>query len=254
VATVEEALRHAGEPDAAPTFGEAAITSLRRLAVCVLAGAVTGVVVGGIGGRLAMMLLAISSPSAKGVTSDDGFEIGQFTLAGTLNLLLVGVLLGVFGGAIYSVVRHLRMGPRWFEIGALAIGPGVVVGSLLVHTDGVDFRLLQPLWLTVSLFVIIPAAYGAALTVLAERWLAPGSKAASLHPALASAPVVLVAPLFPVAVPLVCGWLLLYALRQMSWAKPLMGHPAVLVIGRGALAVAFVVASVGLASDVITLM
>ena len=254
MATVEEASSRAAEPDAAPTFGQAAVTSLRRLAVCVLAGAVTGVLIGGIGGRLAMMLLAITSPSAKGVTSDDGFEIGQFTLAGTLSLLLVGLLLGAFGGAIYSVVRYLRMGPRWFEIAALAIGPGVVVGSMLVHTDGVDFVLLRPLWLAVALFVIIPAAYGALLTVLAERWLVPGSKAASLHPALAIAPVVLVAPIFPVAVPLISGWLLLYALRQMTWAKPLTGHPAVLVIGRGALAVVFVVASVGLARDVITLM
>lgn len=57
----------------------AAELALRRLAAITVAGAVLGVLVGGVGGRLAMVLLAALNPRATGVTSDDGFTIGQFT-------------------------------------------------------------------------------------------------------------------------------------------------------------------------------
>ena len=40
-----------------------------------------------------------------------------------------------------------------------------------MHTDGVDFRLLDPLWLTVGLFVLIPALWGATVVVVTERLL-----------------------------------------------------------------------------------
>src|SRR5262245_45478307 len=67
----------------------------RRMGALTAVGALLGLVVGGIGGRLAMMLLARLNPEATGVTSDDGFTIGQFTLSDTLNLLLIATLLGV---------------------------------------------------------------------------------------------------------------------------------------------------------------
>ena len=77
----------------------------RGFAVATAAGALSGLLVGGIVGRLAMMLLARLAPETTGVRSDDGFLIGQFTLSGTLNLLALGTLLGVLGGGIYFVVR-----------------------------------------------------------------------------------------------------------------------------------------------------
>jgi hypothetical protein len=40
-----------------------------------------------------------------------------------------------------------------------------------VHTDGVDFRFLDPLWLTVGLFVLIPGLWGASVIVVTERVL-----------------------------------------------------------------------------------
>ncbi|MGH3334864.1 MAG: hypothetical protein ACRDOZ_03520 [Nocardioides sp.] len=44
----------------------------------------SGALAVGVLGRLAMLLLAQLNPLATGVTSDDGFEIGQFTLSGSL--------------------------------------------------------------------------------------------------------------------------------------------------------------------------
>ena len=50
----------------------------------VVAGISTGVVVVGLGSRLAMFVLRLTSPdSAHGVVNDDGLVIGQVTLSGT---------------------------------------------------------------------------------------------------------------------------------------------------------------------------
>ena len=38
-------------------------------------------------------------------------------------------------------------------------------------TDGVDFRFLDPVWLTVGLFVLIPGLWGATVVVVTERLL-----------------------------------------------------------------------------------
>ena len=45
------------------------------------AGALAGAVVGGLGGRLVMLVLRLTSdPIVLGTTSDDGFEIGRFSV------------------------------------------------------------------------------------------------------------------------------------------------------------------------------
>jgi hypothetical protein len=146
--------------------------AVRRLAAITVAGAVLGVLVGGVGGRLAMMLLAALNPRAAGVTSDDGFTIGQLTVGGTAQLLGTAWQLGLVGAFVYALLRGLMIGPRWFRVLSISVGSGVVVGALIVHTDGVDFTLLQPVSLTVGIFVAIPVVYAALLTLLAEHWIA----------------------------------------------------------------------------------
>jgi hypothetical protein len=132
-----------------------------RLRVIVLAGAVLGVVVGGVGGRLAMLLLrATSNDSVRGTISDDGFEIGRFTLGGTYSLLALGAAIGIIGSAAYGLVAPSLIGPRWFRHLTCALGAGAVVGSMLVHADGIDFTLLTPTWLAIALFIAVPAAFG----------------------------------------------------------------------------------------------
>lgn len=126
----------------------------------VLAGIWLGALVGGLGGRLAMLLLrATSSEHVVGVTSDDGFFIGRVTLGGTYNLIGLGAAIGIIGAAAYRWVEHWLLGPPWFRRLTAALGAGAVVGSMLVHTDGVDFNVLEPQWLAIALFVLIPAAF-----------------------------------------------------------------------------------------------
>ncbi len=141
-----------------------------RLWVLIVAGIPAGVLVAGVGSRVAMMVLRLTSPdSVAGVTSDDGFEIGRFTLSGTYNLLLLGAAIGVIGAAAYRAVQPWLLGPTWFRRFTVAAASGAVVGSMLIDADGVDFRVLQPTWLAVGLFVALPALFGAVVAVAVDR-------------------------------------------------------------------------------------
>lgn len=87
--------------------------ALRQVAGVTAVGLGLGFLVGGIGGRLAMRALFLTShPSVRGLISDDGFAIGRFSFTATLNLLLVGTVLGVLGAFAYAAVRPFLLGPR----------------------------------------------------------------------------------------------------------------------------------------------
>jgi hypothetical protein len=142
----------------------------------VVAGIPVGVVVAGIGSRLAMLLLRLTSPDVvRGVQSDDDFTIGKFTLGGTYNLLVLGAAVGIIGAAAYQWVRPWLLGPWWFRRLTTAFGSGVVVGSLLLHADGIDFRVLKPTWLAISLFIAVPAMFGLTIGPAVDRIGRPGS-------------------------------------------------------------------------------
>jgi hypothetical protein len=147
-----------------------------ELLLLAVAGIPTGAVVVGIGSRLVMLTLRLTSSSQViGVQSDDDFTIGRFTLSGTLNLLLIGAIVGIIGAAAYQWVRPWLIGPRWFRYLTVGLASGAVVGSMLIHADGVDFRLLTPTWLAISLFVALPAAFGVAIALAVDRLDRPDS-------------------------------------------------------------------------------
>jgi hypothetical protein len=149
------------------------ISGVRSLGASVLAGAIGGLVVGGLGGRLFMFVLARMNPEEHGRDTDDGFEMGQFTVSGTLNLLVVTTVIGIIGGLVYLVLRDLRFGPAWFRWISLPVGATVAVGSMLVHSDGIDFRVLDPQWLAVTLTLAVPFLFTVVVAALGDRWLGP---------------------------------------------------------------------------------
>jgi hypothetical protein len=217
---------------ARPGFVASALAAARRLAPITLAGALLGVVVGGVGGRLAMLLLARLNPAATGVESDDGFVMGQFTVANSLRLLLTGMLAGLIGAAVYYAVRGLRFGPRWFQITSFAVGGGVTVGALIVHPDGVDFTLLSPAWLAIALFVAIPALYAGLLTVIAERLLDERSRWWGLPRLVRYAPVGLLG-FVPFLVPILAsGWIIGYLVRSTPSGRVALERPQAYWFGR----------------------
>jgi len=232
------------------TLKPAAALAVRRLAVSALAGAILGFVVGGIGGRLAMSLLASLNGEDAGVESDDGFTMGQVTFSGTLNLLLVGTVLGALGGLVFLAVRNLRMGPAWFATASIAAGATVVVGSLLVHADGVDFTLLEPTGLTIGVILAIPLVYALALPPLADRWLHDDSALMTTTNRLVYVPlIVCVVPLLPVTALLALGWIVaqLVERNSPSGSRLRMTLPW---LARLALTVVFVFAFAGLVDEI----
>jgi len=145
----------------------------RPVGAAAVAGSLTGAVIGGIGGRLAMFVLRLTSdPTLRGLETDDDFTIGIFTGA-TLFLVIVTTFLGIIGGLVYLVVRGWlpERGRPWL-FGALT---GIVGGATVIRPGGIDFTLLEPLGLAVAMFVVLPAAYGVATSLLAERFLADDS-------------------------------------------------------------------------------
>jgi hypothetical protein len=139
----------------------------------VTGGFLAGVLIGGVGGRIAMLVLRLTSaPSLHGVATDDGFTIGRVS-AQTVFLLGVTAGLGIAGGVLYLVVR--RWIPVAWRIPLTTVFFALVGGAGVVGPSEVDFSLLSPLPLAIALFVAIPAAYGAAMPWLTERFLREGS-------------------------------------------------------------------------------
>jgi hypothetical protein len=135
----------------------------------VSAGFVCGVLIGGVGGRLAMLLLRVTSdPNLHGRLTDDGFTIGRVT-SETLFLIGVTAGLGIAGGIFYLIVR--RWIPERWRVPLMTLFFALVGGAGLIGPSEVDFTLLAPLSLAIALFVVIPAAYGAAMPWMTERLL-----------------------------------------------------------------------------------
>jgi hypothetical protein len=194
------------------------------------AGALAGALVGGVGGRVAMLVLRLTSdPIVIGITSDDGFEIGRFTIGDSVGLVAAMAALGTVNGALYatlrgSIPRRLRA-PLWVLFAA------TVGGSQFVHEEGVDFTVLDPSWLAVGAFVLLPGLAALAVVLLVERWLgepprSPGVPWLGLAAAIGTVGLLAAAAL---------GVAVVYA-RRLGVSRPLARAgrvlvPAVLVTG-----------------------
>ena len=125
--------------------------------------------IGGVGGRLAMLALRLTSdPMLRGVSTTTASRSARSS-AETLFLLGVTAGLGMAGGLFYLVVRRW-IPPAW-RIPLMTVFFALVGGAGVVGPSDVDFTLLSPLSLAVTLFVAIPAAYGAAMPWMVERLL-----------------------------------------------------------------------------------
>lgn len=136
------------------------------------AGVAAGFVWGGIGGRIAMRVIFLTSDDrVRGLTSDDGFEIGIISGA-TVFLLIFTTIIGGVAGLGYGLLRVVLRGPQWLVATGVAITLAAGVGGgMIVNDHGIDFVVLEPLSLTVGLFLFIPAAWGVSVVLLTERLL-----------------------------------------------------------------------------------
>ena len=153
-------------------------------------------------------------------------------------------------------MRGLRFGPPWFQLLSLSVGPAVVVGEVLVHTDGVDFRVLDPVELAIGLFVLLPGVYAVVLVLLSDRWLQPGSWWSRARTAVVVRPLlvwVLLFPLLPVLLALVLLWLVQDAVRQTTAGRRLLRWAGWPWVARAALALLFVRSGVVLLDEIAVL-
>ncbi|MGH2529491.1 MAG: hypothetical protein ACRDH0_09205 [Actinomycetota bacterium] len=222
----------------------------RPLAAAVTAGFIAGLAIGGVGGRLAMFVLRLTSdPALRGLKTDDDFTIGIFSGA-TLFLVFLTAIAGAVGGLVYLAVRAWL--PERARPWLFATLTGVVGGALVIRPDGIDFTLLEPLWLAVVMFVALPASYGVAVSLLAERFLA--SHSAFTGPWAWVAGLVLLLPLglfgpagVAVLAVIVAALFLSRSAPQMGW---LWTSGPFAWIGRAVLAAVAVVGAASLVRDV----
>ncbi len=239
------------EPRARQALVADARAFARLVGTITFVGVLAGWFTAGVLSRLAMFVLVELNPVADGLTSDDGFEMGRFTVSGSLNLLfLVGTVFGVLGAGLYVALRRLAIGPPWFRVLAMSLGAGTVVGSQIIHPDGLDFVLLEPLWLAVALFIAVPTVFVALLSVVAERLLAREEPLPTPIVVLGLAAWVVAFPLLPLLAALAAGWLVARRLRASESGRRLLASPIGPWTARLALVVLFALGVADIVRDV----
>lgn len=140
---------------------------VRWIAARGIAAVVAGILVLGVGGRLVMLASRLLHPDAVGRLTENGNRIGEFTIDGTIGLMIFGGLLGgLFAGVVWVVVYEWI--PRhWALVGAGSVAIG---GLFLIEADNRDFRILDPPSIDVLLLLGLVFVFGAVIVRL-DRWL-----------------------------------------------------------------------------------
>ena len=158
----------ANEQASISAFGLAEL--VRHIAVIGLSGALAGALAGGIGGRLLMRIAAVAAPEgAQGLLTENGNQIGEITLGGTIAIFVfLGILLGAMGAVAYVIAEPwLKWSARWcpvvFALFIMAIGTGTVIDP-----DNVDFQLVGSQGLVIAMFLALFLVYGVSLVWLVQ--------------------------------------------------------------------------------------
>lgn len=135
----------------------------RRVLIAAMAGLLTGTVILGIGGRLAMRVVSYTDPAPA-----------RFTLLGTLGVLVAGAAWGTVTGPVVLLFDKSRASWKWAPgllFGAVVLGlAALAVGS----TVGFGGPIVAPhafIILSAVMFPLLFLAHGVMVDVLVRRWL-----------------------------------------------------------------------------------
>jgi hypothetical protein len=246
--------------------------ALRRFAAVFVAGGLAGVIVGGLGSRVAMRIAALTaSEGVRGFPTEAGARIGEITLEGTVFLILfAGIGSALIGSAFYLLVRSWLPRRRWLR--AIAFGglELAVFGTQVLDAGNADFTILGRPLLNVAVFSSIFVLHGALLVLLVEpsgrlitavagasRWRGIAVDVAAVGAGLLTATVIVaLAVLFgwlgPVMVALVVAAIGL-AVVDPERARPLT-RPLLTLVGGLALALLAVGGTVQLLDELTTIL
>ena len=153
-----------------PPEAEGSPSALRGFAAVFVAGGLAGLLVGGLGSRVAMRIAALTARDvAQGLTTEAGATVGRITLGGTVFLVLfAGVGSALVGTAFYLTTRAWLPRRRWVR--ALAFGglELAVFGTTLLDPGNPDFTILGRPLLNVLLFGSLFVLHGVVLVMLGE--------------------------------------------------------------------------------------
>ena len=199
-----------------------------RVLLAAGAGSLVGLLLGGIGGRLVMLVLRLTSDHAvRGIKTDDGFTIGQFTTATTF-LLVVTAGLGAATGLGYLVLRGGL--PRSARALAWGVFLALVTGADVLKPNDLDFTLLGPKAFSVASFILLPGLGAFAIALVIERLLVlePWSdRRLTVVLALAALPLV---PVLPIAALVVLALLTVRRVPSLAASLPSIGKVIVPVV------------------------
>lgn len=143
----------------------------RHVGIASLAGAIAGVAVGGLLGRVAMRVSGfMAGPEMVGVPTSAGERVGNITFEGTLALIFfTGIPTGLLGGVLYAGVEPwLRRLRPWH---GLVFGIGLLVAASLsvLEPTNFDFVRFGSAPLNVVMFAALFVLFG-----VASAWLFEG--------------------------------------------------------------------------------
>src|SRR3990172_12541516 len=123
-----------------------------------VAGLLTGAVIGGIGARIAMRIIALVATMQP-----------SFSLGGTTGILMIGAILGMLFGLIYVAIRRYLPGRGVWNglVYGVLLWLIFVVPTFLLAGEG-ELALVSPA-AGIAIFMSVPLLYGMALAVLIAR-------------------------------------------------------------------------------------
>lgn len=132
-----------------------------------LAGFVAGAIgLGVLTFRGGMRLITITS-GRQGLPTENGAIAGDFTVEGTLFLVLAGAVLGMVLALMIGLVREGLPGQIW--LGIFVFTP-LLARLLIIDPDNIDFIRFGPAWVAIVAFTLGVAFYLALLAFLVNRF------------------------------------------------------------------------------------
>lgn len=144
---------------------------IRSLGIGALAGLVSGLIVGGLGGRIAMRISGAMTDAglASFARTENGNAIGEVTLGGTIAMFVFGAMIpSLAAGVLYGLTRPwLAPLGVWrgaaYGLALLALG-----GSFILEPTNFDFRRFGSPQVNVLTFATLIVLLGVAIAWTAE--------------------------------------------------------------------------------------